>query len=152
MIDRELAKRLDAIEGRLRQPAGLSIERKVSIGVVFAIVLQAALGVWWASKVDSQVVANGLENAAARSFTIAEVARLDRTIAANREWQIEQRVRVWDRVNDLSLSIEQLSRNIAGLRAAVEATRDTARETQSQVNRIFDLLLRDRGEQPAATG
>ncbi len=133
------------MEARLRQPAPLALDRKVSIGVIFALIVQAALGVWWASKLDSQVTANAVAAAEARNFTIAEVARLAQIIADNREWQIEQRVRVWDRVNDQGLAIEQMGRNMATQLAMLEGVRDEVRETKRSVDRLVERLLDQRG-------
>lgn len=143
MIDKDLAERLDELEARFEQPS-LSLERKIGIGALVAIIIQAALGVWWVSKLDSQVEANTNAAAEARALTIAEVARLAQIVADNREWQIEQRVRVWDRIRDQSLAIDQMSRNMAAQLAMLEAVRDEVRETKRSVDRLVERLLDQR--------
>lgn len=103
------------------------LRKEVSIGVILALVIQATSAVWYASKLDSRV--SDIER------SIPEIVK---TLRENRDWQVAQRVRVWDRVEKVEaegrenqssmkavfVHIENINRNLERLIREVEKSRE----------------------------
>lgn len=85
---------------------GWHMDRKFSIGLIVAILVQGSGGIWYAAKMDSRV--NTVEM---RQIEVKQTAD------ANRTFQIEQRVRVWSQVNDQGKVVNDLKADIAGINA-----------------------------------
>lgn len=102
------------------------IDRRFSVALVVTLVCQASAAVWFASKTDSRVEA--LER---RYVELAEIT------AADRQWQINQRIRVWERVNDQDDALDDLRAGAAGIAAQLE-----------YITRVLDRLAypRERGD------
>ena len=108
------------------------IDRRFSVAVVLTFLCQIATAVWFASKTDSRI--QTLEE---RYLALAEQT------AQDREFQINQRIRVWERVNDLGEAQNAFRADIAGIDARLEYI------TRS-LDRLTTLADRRRAEPPKA--
>lgn len=85
------------------------VDRKLSLTLVGAMVVHIGAAVWFASKVDSRVGA--LER---------QMIALNEQTSQNRAFQIEQRVRVWDRVTSQGEALNEFRAEIAGISARLD--------------------------------
>lgn len=85
------------------------LDRRFSLALIIAVLGQAGAAVWFASKTDSRVEA--LER---RHIELAHQT------STNRQWQIDQRIRVWERVNDLDDALNDLRADTAGITARLD--------------------------------
>jgi hypothetical protein len=95
---------------------GWRIDRRLPVALVGAILLQTAMAVWWASDIDGRV--SSLEEQ--RVAALAERS-------ADRAFHIEQRLRLWDRLNDVqsrgnetNMRLSRLEGSVAGLSANID--------------------------------
>lgn len=65
------------------------------------------------------------------------IASLSATVAENRQFQIDQRVRVWDRVGDLEAKVGSMSNSISRL----EAGQDFIIRQTENISKKLDNLL-----------
>lgn len=102
--------------------AGWHLDRRFSVALVLALTGQIATAVWFASKTDSRI--GSLEE---------RHLELSLETAENREFQIEQRVRVWDRVTAQDVALNAFRAELAGINAHLEyITRSLDRMTLLQ--------------------
>lgn len=101
-------------------PSDWHLDRKFSLTLVAAIVGQLAIATWFASKMDSRI-----EVLEQRHLSLAE------TTVENRLFHIEQRIRLWDRVNAQGEGLNAFRAELAGVNARLEAlTRSIDRLTR----------------------
>lgn len=100
------------------------LDKRVPIGLILIVAGQIAFGAWWASKTELRIV-----NVEERMIEMMQ------TIEANREFQIQQRVRLWNELNAVSRNQNTTQANLARLEGQLE-----------QINRNIERLL-DRLEQ-----
>lgn len=93
-----------------RQATVWRLEKKLSLAIVVALVGQAVSAIWFASKLDSRV--GVLER---RTLEIGE------TLVADRTFQIEQRMRVWNRIESQAQHANAMRAEMAGVSARLEA-------------------------------
>lgn len=104
------------------------LDRKFSVALIMTIVVQIGSAAWFASKTDSRVAA--LEQRYLEQQAL---------IAANRQFQVEQRIRVWDRVRAQGDAQNQLRAEMAGISARLDyITRALDRLTLMNDQRIRD--------------
>jgi hypothetical protein len=84
------------------EAAGLNV--KISLAIFLAIAGQLCTGVWFAAKIDSRVA--GLERQMVAITGITE---------ENRAWQIDQRIRVWERVDTIDKDLGELAGDVKAL-------------------------------------
>lgn len=87
--------------------------RNAQLGVILALIAQAATLIWFASEFRTTTNArlSVLEN---------HYAELAKTTASNREFQVTQRVRLWDRVNEQGEKLNLFAAEMAGINARLE--------------------------------
>jgi hypothetical protein len=91
------------------EPDGWRLNRTYSISLIVGLLAQAAAGVWFASKMDSRVTTLEL-----RYVELAE------TTLQNYAFQIDQRVRIWDRVNAQGEGLNAFRAELAGANARLD--------------------------------
>lgn len=108
------------------------LDRRFSVALILMLLCQIATAVWFASKTDSRIGA--LE---ARYLEVMEIA------AKNRNFHIEQRLRVWDRLNAQGEALNDVRSNLAAINAQLD-----------YISRSLDrlTLLRDRVRRPETSG
>jgi hypothetical protein len=99
------------------------IDRRLPVALVAAILLQTGTAIWWASDLDGRVAE--LESTAAASAA-------DR--AASRAFHIEQRIRLWDRVNEIQLQSNETNARLSRLEGSLH-------EISVNMNRLVDHLI-----------
>ena len=106
--------------------------RNVQLGVILALIGQAAALIWFASEFRTTTNARleVLEN---------HYAALSQTTANNRQFQIEQRVRVWDRVTAQGEKLNTFAAELSGINARLE-----------YITRTLDRLVVQRDPAPAS--
>lgn len=80
------------------------LEKKFSVSLIFLLCAQIAAAAWFAASTDGRVAQ--LEKA-----TVA----LAEQVSENRSWQIDQRVRVWERVDDIDNKMDTLTVDVRAL-------------------------------------
>jgi hypothetical protein len=85
------------------------LDRKFSFGLIFAMTVQIGAAVWFASKMDSRIETLDLRYLALAAET-----------AKNRQFQIDQRIRVWDRVTAQGKSLNTFRTELASVDARLE--------------------------------
>jgi len=104
------------------------LDRRVSIALILMLCAQIATAAWYASKTDSRI--STLEE---HYFELAA----DTT--ENRQFQIDQRVRVWERVNAQSEAQNEFGAQMARL----EAQLDYISRALDRLTMINDQRIRD---------
>ena len=69
------------------------------------------------------------------------IASLEKVVAENRQFQIDQRVRVWDRVSDLENKVSSMSNSISRLEAGQEFI---IRQTENISQKLDNLLEKNK--------
>lgn len=92
------------------------IDRRLPVALVGAIALQTAMAVWWASDLDGRVASLEEQRVTAQAGQ-----------SADRAFHIEQRIRLWDRVqevqsrgNETNMRLSRLEGSVAGLSANID--------------------------------
>ena len=106
--------------------AGWHLDKRVPIGIIAALIVQSATVVWWARGLEER----SLENEK-RILKVVEM------VESNRQFQIDQRVRVWDRVEDLKTAQQDMNARIKALEAITG-------NTNQMVSRLLELELQKR--------
>lgn len=108
------------------------LDRRFSVALILMLLCQMATAVWFASKTDSRIGA--LE---------ARYLELTEATVTNRSFHIEQRLRVWDRLNVQGVALNDLRANLAGIDAQLD-----------YISRSLDrlTLLRDQDRRSEALG
>lgn len=84
--------------------SGWHLDKKFAFTILSAIIIQIATGIWYASKIDSRV-----------AFLETQSRELAKLIEANKAWQTDQRIRVWNRVEGLDASVSVLSGDVRAM-------------------------------------
>lgn len=85
------------------------LDRRFSVALIAALLGQIGTAVWFASKTDSRI-----ETLEGRYLELAKQT------AANRQWQIDERVRIWERVNDQDAVLNDLRAEAVGNAARLD--------------------------------
>lgn len=101
------------------------LSRSVPISLLVGLLVQAAAFIWYASKLDSRV-----EDLEARQTVF------EQRLVEDRQFHIDQRVRLWDRVQAIENAATQSEQRLARVEATTEHIRN-------QVDRLVDNLIRN---------
>ncbi len=109
------------------------LDRKVSVSIIAALLIQAGGALWYAAQADSRL-----------SQVEESLVELGATVKANRDSQVDQRLRVWDRVNDQAEALNGFRADLAGISARLDyMTR--------ALDRLTLLREQDRRDAPSKT-
>lgn len=100
------------------------VMRGLNIGNFVGVVGLVAAVFIWGFDVKEQVAVNEVK----LNYAVGELARLslvhqarvketDETIKANREWQVDQRIRVWNTVREVNAQMQSMKIDIATMKA-----------------------------------
>lgn len=91
-----------------RRKGNISFEPKLTLSGLISIITIAAGGIWFASQYDGKL-----------SALADDVAELGQKVEDNRQFQIDQRVRVWNKLGQVESAVNNMSGEIKALTAVM---------------------------------
>ena len=103
--------------------ANWQMDRRIPVALVAALLLQSASVIWWASGLEGRV--SSLES---------EISAALAERAASRAFHIEQRLRLWDRVNEVQAQSNETNARLSRLEGSLV-------EISSNMNLLVDHVI-----------
>ncbi|MDB4725933.1 hypothetical protein OAF54_00760 [bacterium] len=100
---------MDEKDNKMQVDTHWHLDKRVPVSIIFAILMQSVLIVWWSAKTDSRLEAS---EAAQQQLAVHQ--------SEDKQFHTDQRVRLWDRVNTLEGEIQSNETNIAKAVAGIE--------------------------------
>jgi hypothetical protein len=106
------------------------IEKKVPLPLIITVVFQVGVALWWASGLEGRVSANrdGIANNAKTIAALEET--MDKRLKDDRAFHTDQRIRVWNRINENEDIQQQTSRSLARIEG-----------TMAEMSKAMDRLI-----------
>lgn len=106
------------------------MDRRIPVAMVAALLLQSASVIWWASGLEGRV-----------SLLESETSGAVAERAAARAFHIEQRLRLWDRVNEVQAQSNETNVRLSRLEGSLV-------EISANMNRLIDHVIGSQRDKP----
>jgi len=85
------------------------LDKRVPVTLIILLAGQIAFGAWWVAKTEGRITS-----------VEEKYIELAHTVQNNKEWQVQQRIRVWDELNQVAESQSSLKESFARLQGQLE--------------------------------
>ena len=113
----------DGVQSMTDSITNWQMDRRVPVALVAALLMQSASVIWWASGLEGRV--SSLES---------EISTALAERAASRAFHIEQRLRLWDRVNEVQVQSNETNVRLSRLEGSLV-------EISANMNRLVDHVI-----------
>lgn len=101
------------------------LDKRVPVTLIMVLLAQIAFGGYWIAQQESRI-----------SHVEEALVQLSSTVSDNKNWQIEQRIRVWNELNSLASKQNDTNESLARLEGQLE-------QINNNMERLLDRMERN---------